>query len=55
MVYDGASVSFSERAANPYNHTSLTASPRLPMRRCATSLQIKQFQACEIAYIALTA
>ena len=27
----------------------------MPMSRCASSLQIRPYQACEIAYIALTA
>jgi hypothetical protein len=55
MVFDGAQVNYAERNANPYNHTASTSSPRLPMRRCASSLQIRPYQACEIAYIALTA
>ena len=54
MIFDGQQVNYSERSTNPYNHTSLTASPRLPMRRCASSLQIRPYQACEITYIALT-
>ena len=55
MVFDGTQVNYAERNANPYNHTASTSSPRLPMRRCASSLQIRPYQACEIAYIALTA
>ena len=55
MVFDDAQVNYAERNANPYNHTASTSSPRLPMRRCASSLQIRPHQACEIAYIALTA
>ena len=55
MVFDGAQVNYAERNANPYNHTASTSSPRLPMRRCASSLQIRPYQACEITYIALTA
>ena len=53
--FPGAQVNYAERNANPYNHTASTSSPRLPMRRCASSLQIRPYQACEIAYIALTA
>ncbi len=55
MMFDGTQVNYAERNANPYNHTASTSSPRLPMRRCASSLQIRPYQACEIAYIALTA
>ena len=55
MVFDGAQVNYAERNASPYNHTASASSPRLPMRRCASSLQIRPYQACEIAYIALTA
>jgi hypothetical protein len=55
VEYDGTTVYYSERNANPYNHTALSASPRLPMRRFASTLKIKQCQALEIAYIPLSA
>ncbi|POZ60170.1 hypothetical protein [Chromobacterium alticapitis] len=55
MLFDGAQINFAERNANPYNHTAMASSPRLPMRRCASTLQIRVYQACEIAYIALPA
>ena len=55
VKYDGTAVAQSVRAANPYNHTSLTASPRLPMRRFASSLAVFGYNAMEIAYIPLTA
>lgn len=55
MVFDGTQVNYAERNANPYNHTASSSSPRLPMRPLSSSLQIRPYQACEIAYIALTA
>jgi hypothetical protein len=56
IVYDGTSVTFAERTANPYNHTETIAdAPRHPARRFATSLAIRPYQALEIAYIPLTA
>ena len=55
VTYDGANVMYSERAANPYNHTALTASPRLPMRRFASSLSYRGYAAVEFAFIPLTA
>ena len=55
MVFDDTQLNYAERSANPYNHTASTSSPRLPMRRCASSLQIRPYQACEVAYIELIA
>jgi hypothetical protein len=54
MEYDGTDTPFSERAANPYNHTALSASPRHPMRKFNTSLKIRVYMAVEIAYIPLS-
>jgi len=53
LGFDYTSIHYSERAANPYNHTSLTASPRLPMRRFANNITQKGYAAVEIAFIPL--
>ncbi|MBD3768475.1 MAG: hypothetical protein IE928_11145, partial [Gammaproteobacteria bacterium] len=53
IEYDGADVYYSERGANPYNHTALTASPRHPMRKFNSSLKYRGYAAVEIAYIQL--
>ena len=55
VKYDGTAISQSTRNADPYNHTGLTASPRLPMRRFASSMAVRGLNAMEIAYIPLTA
>ncbi|MEY4592701.1 MAG: hypothetical protein RIR18_1596 [Pseudomonadota bacterium] len=55
MTYDGTNVLYAERNANPYNHTALTSTPRLPIRRFASSLSYRGYMAIEVAFIPLTA
>jgi hypothetical protein len=55
VSYDGNAVSFSARSANPYNHTLASASPRLPMRRFASTLRADGYNFYEIAFIPLSA
>ncbi len=52
--FDGTDVMYSERGANPYNHTALSASPRLPMRKFNSALKYRGYAAVEIAYIPLS-
>ena len=53
--YDSAPTYYPTRNVNPYNHTALTALPRLPMRRFTVGITLAGYNPIEIAYIPLTA
>jgi hypothetical protein len=55
VIYDGTAVNHSTRTTNPYNHTLASASPRLPMRRFASTLRADGYNSYEIAFIPLSA
>jgi len=53
IIIGGIELLMSARAANPYNHSSLTASPRVPPAHAPTGIQHAGYDPVEIAYIPL--